>query len=98
MGVGYDISAQRKDGSIFPVEIGLNTIKTESGIIVIAIVSDITERKISEEKQIQLFNELNIIIESVGDAIIVMDKHFNIIRANNTLEELMGVEAERFTG
>jgi hypothetical protein len=31
MGVGRDLLAQRKDGRLFPVEIGLNPIETEEG-------------------------------------------------------------------
>ncbi len=59
MGAGRDLYAVGKDGSEFPVEIGLNPIRTETGIEVLAVIIDITQRKQAEkehaefEKQIQ---------------------------------------------
>jgi PAS domain S-box-containing protein len=48
MGVGRDLTARRKDGSEFPVEIGLNPVPGEEGGLVLAAVSDITRRKSME--------------------------------------------------
>jgi len=45
MGVGRDLTARRKDGSEFPVEIGLNPVPGEEGGLVLAAVTDITRRK-----------------------------------------------------
>lgn len=45
MGVGRDLFACRRDGSEFPVEIGLNPIDTEEGPMVLAAIVDITERR-----------------------------------------------------
>jgi PAS domain S-box-containing protein len=54
MGGGRDLFGRRKDGSEFPVEVGLNPIHTGQGLFVLASVIDITARKQAElEHQLQ---------------------------------------------
>jgi PAS domain S-box-containing protein len=48
MGEGRDLFGQRKDGTTFPLEIGLNPIDVDGVMMVLAGVSDITARKTAE--------------------------------------------------
>ena len=68
MGMGRDLFAQRKDGSEFPVEIGLNPIQTPEGCFVLSAIVDITQRQQAEER----FRRA---VESATHGKVVIDQH-----------------------
>jgi PAS domain S-box-containing protein len=95
IGMGRDLCGVRKDGSEFPVEIGLTPIETRDGRLIMATIVDITERKHAEEKLRQQNQRLRALRE-IDTAILSSDSLENIVgTALSHIREL--IECQRAT-
>jgi two-component system sensor kinase FixL len=98
MGAGRDLFGRRKDGSEFPVEVGLNPIHTTEGLFVLASVIDITERKHAELAVRQSEERLRLVIDTALDAVITIDAHGAITHWNAEAEKIFGWTKAEATG
>ncbi len=58
MGSNLELKARRKDGSVFPVEVSLNHFDVEGKTYVMALVTDITLRRLAEDELVRANTEL----------------------------------------
>ena len=65
MGLGMTLSAQKKDGTEFPVEISLGQFKNGDEQFAIAYIADISKRKLNEEKILLQQAEMELVNEEM---------------------------------
>lgn len=91
MGTGRDLFAKRKDGSLVPVEIGLTPFKSDSEALVIASISDITERRSQQEK-------IRLAMDAASSAMVMVDHSGRIVLANQQACRSFGYQMEELLG
>src|SRR5262245_39551709 len=94
MGAGREVYGRRRDGSEFPVELGLAPIRTADGVLVLSVIVDIIERKRAEEARARLAA----IVELSEDAILSMSLDGVVQTWNRAAEKMYGYSALEILG
>jgi len=93
LGTNMELVGVRKDGTEFPVEIGLNLLESEAGISVIAAIRDITERKQTETEFIHRASQLTALNQLSRNIVSTFNLDEIYVFAHQTVEQLMPVDA-----
>jgi PAS domain S-box-containing protein len=91
MGVGRDLYGLKKDGSEFPIEIGLNPIETDEGDMVLSAIVDISARKRLEER-------FRRVVEAAPNAMVMIAPTGRIEMVNAQAERVFGYERTEMLG
>jgi PAS domain S-box-containing protein len=86
-----ELFALRKDGTEFPMELGLNPLASPGSGLVLAVIVDATERKHAEER-------FRLVVESAPNAIVLVNQEGKIKLVNSATEKLFGYSSEELTG
>ena len=98
MGAGRDLYGLKKDGSEFPVEIGLNPIETDEGTMVLSAIVDITARKAAELALRESEQRFRLVVEAAPNAMVMIDRAGKIVMVNTQAERVFGYSRAELVG
>lgn len=90
-----ELTALRKSGEEFHIDLSLSAIKINSKWNAIGIIKDITERKNAEQKIIESETYYRTLIETSPDAIVTTDIEGNITYVSKRVSEILNIKNEK---
>jgi PAS domain S-box-containing protein len=98
IGTGIELTARRKDGSEFPIEIMLSPLRSTEGILVTAAIRNISVRKDAEAHLVQMENKYRGLLEAAPDAMVVVNEAGKIVLLNLQAETQFGYRRDELLG
>lgn len=98
IGIGREVVGRRSDGSVFPMDLSVGEARDGDEPIFVGIIRDITDRKAAELAQREGELRLRSILDTVPDAIVVIDAKGIIQSFSPAAERLFGYASAEAVG
>lgn len=98
IGRRVELTAMRKDGTMFPVELAVTVIQIEDRPFFTAYLRDISDRVESAQSLARRERQLQAIFESTLDAILIADDQMRCVDANPAASALFGLSRDQLIG
>jgi PAS domain S-box-containing protein len=93
-----ETSFRRKDGSLFPGEIGTQRVALVSGSLVLSVIRDMTDRKRAERSLEREANTGRVLFAESRDGVVVMTLDGTVLSANAAMAAMLGYTQQELGG
>jgi PAS domain S-box-containing protein len=98
IGIGREFSGRRKDGTVFPMELGVNEMQVDGPRKFVGTVRDISERKESERLLEVEAARMLAVMNTVLDGLIIIDEKGTVHTFNAASSRIFGYESYEVIG
>lgn len=98
IGKGREVKAKRKDGSIFPMELGVNEMNIDDKTMFVGTIRDISDRKFAEHALNENQAQLQAIVDNTVDGLITINELGKVEHYNKACESIFGYSSAEVIG